>query len=384
MPGTVSEGTGVRFGRLEQWARGGVMFGLALALAACASTPAGLPTNLPPNLIPGLPQPTSAAPEALHILSRGDQLDPQLYDAFTSETGITVVEESYQVDDQLVDMLGSASDADLVVASDQVIPRLDAAGRLQHLNANTLKNFRLVDGRLKGPAFDPNNFLSAPAIWGTVGILYRTDQGALAPDSWQAALDEAKRTPANGIALLDDPRVGLGTALKALGLSLNSRNPAEIQRAGDWLLARRAQINRFDSAAWSDALVTGEVAMAQAYSNDAAFTQDSNAHLRYVIPREGAPLWMDSFVLPATSQHPDAAAAFVDFMLRPENAALTAGYAWALPPEPGAYTKMEPARATLLRSGYIPDDATFGKLEVVADVADSQAEYERIWLGVRK
>ena len=356
---------------------------LAAALGACAQTPT-LPPNLPPNVVPGLPPADASSPQALHILSRGDQIDPQLYDAFTSETGIQVVEDSYQVDDQVVDMLRTGSDADLAVVSDQVIARLDAQGRLQRLNANTLSNFKLVDARLKGLPFDPNNALSAPAIWGTVGILYRTDRGVNAPDSWQAALDEAKRVPANGAALLDDPRTGVGTALKALGLSQNSRNPGELQRASDWLAARRGLVNRFDSAAWSDALVTGEVAMAQAYSNDAAFTQDSNAHLRYVIPSEGAPMWVDSFVLPATSQHPNEAAAFIDFALRPENAALTAGYAWALPPEPGAYTKMERTRAALMRTGYIPDDATFGRLEVVADVAESQAEYERIWLAIRK
>jgi spermidine/putrescine transport system substrate-binding protein len=352
-------------------------------VSACEGAPADIATETPPPLAVG----TTAAPAtSLRILSREDQIDPDVYDAFTRETGIAVIETTYQIDDQLVDMLGGAApDADLIVASDRAFARLQVQGRLARFDAAKLSNFNQVDARLKKLPFDPANDMSVPVLWGTVGIFYRTDRNLIAIDSWQAALDGARRNPTTTIALLDDPRTGVGAALKALGLSLNSRDSAELLRAQMWLTARRAFINRFDSAAWTDALLTGDVVIAQTYSNDAAFTQYTNANLRYVIPREGAALWVDSFALPAGGKHPAEAAAFVDFALRPANAALLAAYTYSLPAVPEAYNRMDAGRAALLRSGYIPDDETFKRLEIVAVRSDAQpSEYERIWLELRK
>jgi spermidine/putrescine transport system substrate-binding protein len=318
-------------------------------------------------------------------LTREDQIDPDVYDAFTRETGTAVVEITYQIDDQLVDMLQSeATQADLIVTSDQAFTRLRAQGRLARLDTTKLPNFNQVDARLKKLPFDPANELSVPLLWGTVGILYRTNRNLKTIDSWQAALDEARRNPSNNIALLDEPRTGIGAALKALGLSLNSHDSAELQKAKMWLTARRALIHRFDSAAWSDALLTGDVAVAQTYSNDAAFTQSTNANLRFAIPREGAPMWVDSFVLPAAGKHRGEADAFMDFALRPSNAALAAAYTYSLPTVPEAYNRMDAGRAALLHGGYIPDDETFKHLEIIEDAGAMRAEYERIWVEVRK
>ena len=355
-------------------------------VSACAGGPDSTSvTPVPATPVPVAPEPTSAATTAvLHILSSGDQIDPDICDAFTHETGIAVVESTYQIDDELIDMLQRREEADLILASDQAFPRLNALGLLARLDAAKLPNFKRVDARLKAQPYDPANTLSVPVLWGTAGILYRTDRNVKPLDSWQSALDEARRNPANTIALLDEPRTGVGAALKALGLSLNSRNSAELQRANAWLTSRRGLIKLFDSAAWSDALVTGDIAIAQTYSNDAAFTQSSNANLRFAIPREGAPLWVDSFALPLSGKHPAEAAAFVDFALRPEQAAQLAAYAYSLSSVPEAYNRMDAGRATLLRSGYIPDDDTFKRLELVADVGASLPEYERIWVEVRK
>ena len=38
----------------------------------------------------------------------------------------------------------------------------------------------------------------------------------------------------------------------------------------------------------------------------------------YRIPREGTLIWFDTLAIPADAPHPEAARAFIDFMLRPE------------------------------------------------------------------
>jgi putrescine transport system substrate-binding protein len=40
--------------------------------------------------------------------------------------------------------------------------------------------------------------------------------------------------------------------------------------------------------------------------------------VRYVIPREGAPMWFDTAAIPADAPHPDQAHAFLDFLMDPQ------------------------------------------------------------------
>ena len=53
---------------------------------------------------------------------------------------------------------------------------------------------------------------------------------------------------------------------------------------------------------------------------------DKNEDLRYVVPSEGSNLWFDNLVIPKTVKHEKEAYAFINFMLKPENAAQNAEY----------------------------------------------------------
>jgi spermidine/putrescine transport system substrate-binding protein len=246
-----------------------------------------------------------------------------------------------------------------------------------------ISNWPKIDARLKNLSFDPGNQVSIPYDWGTVGFMVRTDRVSKAADSWSAVLSTQSPSGTQA-ALLDDPRQGVGAALKLLGLSLNSKNPAEIKKAGDLLVANKKKIATIDSAAWSDQLLTGDLTLAQVSSDDAAFTQSTNANIRYVIPREGAPLWIDSFAIPAESQNREAALALIDYLLRPEIAARLSEYTYALSPVSTAYDKMDAATAALFRSGYLPDDAAFKKLELITDAGPAQTDYDQVWETLQK
>jgi spermidine/putrescine transport system substrate-binding protein len=390
---------------------------LLLALVACdsgASSSATLPSiaataGVPPaaTLVPSqtaLPAATKSAATAttlptaaptdsrsaqqigkeLFVLNLDNRIDPDLYDDFFASTGITVTEATYSFDDDLYDALQSAAgNIDLIVASDRAIATLRGRNRLARLETAKISNWPRIDARLKNLPFDPGNQVSIPFDWGTIGFMVRTDRVSKAADSWNAVLS-AQSPAGTQAALLDDPRMGVGAALKLLGLSLNSRNAAEIKKAGDLLVVNKKKIATIDSAAWSDQLLTGDLTLAQVSSDDAAFTQSTNANIRYVIPREGAPLWVDSFALPAEGGHREAALALIDYLLRPEIAARLSAYTYALSPVSAAYDKMDTATAALFRSGYLPDDAAFKKLELITDAGPAQTDYDKIWETLQK
>lgn len=69
-----------------------------------------------------------------------------------------------------------------------------------------------------------------------------------------------------------------------------------------------------------------ESAVAVTFSGEAAEMLENNEHLHYVIPSEGSNLWFDNIVMPKTAKNKEGAYAFMNFMLRPENAAQNAEY----------------------------------------------------------
>ena len=70
-----------------------------------------------------------------------------------------------------------------------------------------------------------------------------------------------------------------------------------------------------------DKLVAGDCWAFLAYSGDAAVLVSENPDVGYFIPREGAPLWLDSFAIPKNTPNSGAAHAFIDFMSKPVMAA---------------------------------------------------------------
>jgi spermidine/putrescine transport system substrate-binding protein len=359
-----------------------------LLLASCDSAPL-TPDNTPAAVsavsdTPAAPPPSPAAGGILRILNRQDHIDPDLYEAFTQLTGIEIQETTYDDDDELLATVQPANAFDLVVASDHALTMLRNGNRLSRLDQSALHNWSAVDLRLKNLASDPGSQFSAPYVWGTIGILYRTDLNPGPVDSWKSVFTVSAKASTVKSAMLDDPRMGVGAALKVLGYSLNSRNSSELAKARALLLAHKGPAVRIDAGAWSDALLTGDVSLAQASSDDAAFTQSSNVRLRYAIPREGSPLWVDSLAVPANSTRLAAAHQFIDFTLRPDMSARIAAYTYSLPPVPEAYNRMDPQLAALFRGGYLPDDSTFSRLELVADAGPAKTRYDQIWIDLKK
>ena len=116
----------------------------------------------------------------------------------------------------------------------------------------------------------------------------------------------------------------LGLALKSLGYSANSENPAELEAALERLQAlipnavTLEEVNAEDS---SEALSSGQVVVAVGYARDVIEGRKKHAEIAYVLPAEGAMLWGDNFVIPASSSRKATAEILINFLLRPQIAA---------------------------------------------------------------
>ena len=120
--------------------------------------------------------------------------------------------------------------------------------------------------------------------------------------------------------------------LAYLGLNPDSKRIEDLNRAGDALFRIRGNIQKFHSSEYINALANGDICVAVGYSGDMIQAKNraeeakNNVEVGYVIPREGALMWFDSFVVPADAKNVAEAHEFINFMLRPEIAAMNTNY----------------------------------------------------------
>jgi len=281
-------------------------------------------------------QAQQASPPVLNIYNWADYIDPYAIERFQRETGIRI---RYDVFDTLETLEGKLSAGrsgyDIVVpTSEPSFNRLVRAGALQPLNMARIPNARNLDPALMAriAGVDPGNRHGVIYLWGTVGLGMNAARiRELAPDapldSLQLLLnpEHARRIARCGIAVMDSAVDVLPSVLRHLGFSPDSVVPAELEAAQRALLAIRPFLRSIPSPpAIIDALAAGEICLAFSYSGDviqatARAREARRSHeVSYVMPREGAQLWFDMIAIPRDAPNPDAAHAFINFILQPD------------------------------------------------------------------
>src|SRR5262249_47565377 len=199
---------------------------------------------------------------------------------------------------------------------------------LRPLDKTRLKNLGNLDPRFLNQEFDPGNGYSLPYVWGTTGYGYDKKKVGRELDSWAPLFDPANR---GQILMLDDMRECFGVALKHLGHSLNSTDPAVLKQAADLLKKQKPLVKTYNSSDYENILASGDVIYAHGYNGQIAkVVARDPARFAYVLPKEGATIWMDSVCLPARARNVESIYAFLDYILEPEvNARIVNGVSYA-------------------------------------------------------
>jgi spermidine/putrescine transport system substrate-binding protein len=167
-----------------------------------------------------------------------------------------------------------------------------------------------IDPAFEDPAFDPGRAYSMPYFWGTVGIGYRMSR--VSPESWADMFASDKH--AGRISLLDSTG-SIQSALKYLGHSLNTDDPAQIDEAARVLIEAKPRITEFAPDTGQDLLLIGEVDLCLEYNGDILQVMEEDDDLAYAVPEEGALLWEDTMCIPTGAPNPTGAHRFINFIL---------------------------------------------------------------------
>ncbi|MGF1477686.1 MAG: PotD/PotF family extracellular solute-binding protein [Geminicoccaceae bacterium] len=237
-------------------------------------------------------------------------------DQFTEATGIDVRYDLFASNDELFAKLKEGNPGyDVIVPTNDFTERMIIAEMIQPLDHGKIPNVSNIAERFSDPGFDPGRQFSMPYMWGTMGIGYRTTEADPAPTQWADIFDSDQFS--GRMSILNDTAT-LQIVFKYLGESLNSTDPALVEKAADVLIKAKPHITAFSPDTGQDLLLSGEVDACLEWSGDVLQVIEEDDELAYVVPEEGSLLWEDTLCIATGAPNSDSAHAFINFILEAE------------------------------------------------------------------
>src|SRR5215813_10885369 len=198
----------------------------------------------------------SAQERVVNFYNWSNYMAPDVLEAFTKETGIKVVYDTFDANETLeTRLLAGKSGYDVVVPTAYFLQRQITAHIFQKLDKSKLPNLAnawpVVTQHLS--TYDPGNLYAANYMWGTTGIGYNVKmvQKILGPDakidSWDIVFkpESLAKFKDCGVHMLDSADDIFPAALSYLGLNPNSTKQSDLEKAADLVSKVRPYVRKF-------------------------------------------------------------------------------------------------------------------------------------------
>ncbi|MBF3659507.1 extracellular solute-binding protein [Burkholderia pseudomallei] len=266
---------------------------------------------------------TATAAE-LHVGSWPVIMPVALLKKFQAETGIETTLDTYASDAALTQKLQAGGGGyDVVIAGDYYVPVLVRSGLLLKLDKNRLSNMANVKPEYRHPSFDSDRDYAVPFTVVLTGFAYDSARvpGGKLDDSWKSFFEppEALR---GQIGDLDVEEELYMAASWYLGQDECTENPADAKRVLDVLQKQKPFVKTYSNDGTVDRLASRQIAVQHVWNGAAVRAQERLPSIKFVYPKEGVRLFMDSLLVPAKARNIDSAYKFLNWMMQPENIAL--------------------------------------------------------------
>jgi spermidine/putrescine transport system substrate-binding protein len=347
---------------------------VAVLLEACGTPKAPEGDKTAEPAAPADPDKMNEIGKSLSIYNWSDYIAEDTVALFEKETGIKVEYATYESNEEMMAKLQvGAGGYDIVVPTGYIVTVLAAQNLLYPLRKDLLTNWSNVGPMFVNPAYDPDNKYGVPWQWGTTGIAYRSDKVNPAPDSWGVFHDKKLK---GKMTMMDDERDVIGAWLLFRGKSLNSVEPADLQQAKADAIAAKANLKAYVSAPVKAQLIAGDVWVAQLWDGDTMQARAEEATIAYALPKEGAGIWTDSLVIPASAPHKRAAHEFMNFILRPDIGAGISSFTGYGTPNAKAMPLVEGAPP-------YPTAEEMKRLEYQKDLGAANQAWDQLWTEIK-
>lgn len=310
--------------------------------------------------------------------------------AFQTATGLTVdYQENFNDNEEWFaknkEPLSRKQDigADLVVPSQFMAARLIGLGWLNPINAARWTNQKNLRTDLLDAKSDPGRKYTAPYMSGMVGIAFnRAATGrdiTKIDDLWDPAFK-------GKVSLFSDTQDGLGMFMMSQGGSPEAPTLESVQKAVDLIKEQKdkGQIRRFTGNDYADDLAAGNIIMAQAYSGDVVQLQKDNPDLQFVVPESGSSTFVDTMVIPYTTQNQKAAEEWINYIYDRANYAKLVDSTRYVPVLSDMTDELNKVNPELGSNPLInPTPETLAKLKAWAPLTDEQTqEFNKAYAAV--
>ncbi|WP_158818433.1 extracellular solute-binding protein [Methylocapsa sp. S129] len=275
--------------------------------------------------------PLQAKPTFLRLLAFADYFDAQALEEFEHESGLQIAYDAYDAPESIPDKLREGP-YDLVVLPGPVLRQQIANGALQKLDRAKLPHVASAAPAIaaKLAAYDPSGVYAITYMWFASGLLYDADAApkrlGAPPASWSVlfAPQLALRLSDCGIATPDGRDDLFMAAWRSTNPRLAKMNALDVKRAADLLARLKMGARAFAVRDYVGALANGSACLSMGRMDDATLAiarakqGGRDADIRFVVPREGAPMSLDALAIPKDAPHLAESYALLDFLLRPD------------------------------------------------------------------
>jgi spermidine/putrescine transport system substrate-binding protein len=320
----------------------------------------------------------AAAAEELNLFAWSEYVPQAVLDGFTEETDIRVNYEAYASNEEmLAKLLSGATQYDLIQPSEYVIEALVKEKLLVALDHAKLPNLKNIGKEYWSQPHDPKLEYSVPYMQGTVGIVVNT-QKVKEPITGYGDVFQDKHK--GRIVVLDDALEIVTWGLAMFGLGPEAVTKENLERVRPTLAQWLPLVKVYDSDSPKTALLNGDVDLGIVWSGEAAILlREQPGRFAYVLPKEGAHMFIDNLAIPKGAKHVEAAHRFIDYLLRPEVSRKIS--------EECPYTNPNLAARKLLSAEQLANQASYPpgnpKLSTFRDIGPLAADVDKLFTDLK-
>lgn len=310
----------------------------------------------------------------LNLFTWDGMFPQEILDGFEEETGIRINYSNFDSDEDMLAKLeeSEGGDYDLVIADDYIIELVIKEGLAQKLSRDKLSNFDNINPIFQGYFYDENDEYTVPYGAGIPLIVYDPEVTGFEmtsyEDLWNPALQD-------NVALTANYRVIDGIVLKTMGESFNTNDVAKIEEAGEKLKELAPNVRVINDNNTQDFLLSGEVGAAFLYTSQVTAALNANPDLKVCYPKEGLGFGIMAGFIPSKAPNADAAHAFLNYILAPENAAKCFEYLGYYCTNKAAEDYIPEEMKDMI---VVPDTVTKG--EIIQNVSqEAEDAHTKIW-----
>ncbi len=271
---------------------------------------------------------TRADGQKLRIISWADYVPADLIAAFKKETGIDV-EVTLSNNEEMISKLRATGGAgyDLAQPSqDRIAGAQRDFGIYKPIDLSKIKLDEFQPALLgivkRNTTLDGQQY-GLPYLWGTDGLVVNTKRAKLA-DFTDLCQPQLKGTTAIRLRRPILMAFAFASGKDPFALYGDKKAYAALMdQVGATLIACKPNFKFFydNKDQLLNGFRSGEVVAAAMWDTGGWTLNRENPDIQYVVPRSGALGWLDTFALPARGKNDAAAYAWMNFAMRPENAA---------------------------------------------------------------